>query len=155
MGTDRVLVQVRGFLSGTEATFRHPTSLSSPLNPEWSRSAETILHALFHEILSCIRYHGGRLSCLAADRAQNWRKEYDEERHCHLQLRSPCNWWTFSSDLDWVQSWNVSTWQYIWLGRDPLILGKIYLQKPRVFVKWGFQPVPFPSWMLVQAFLLY
>lgn len=75
-----------------------------PLTPAWSRSAETILLALFHKIWSGIRSNGGRFSCLAADRAWNWRKEYDEERHYYLQVTSPCNWWTFSSGLDWVQS---------------------------------------------------
>lgn len=74
-----------------------------PLTSEWSRSAETIFLALFYKIWSCIRSDGERLSCLAADRSWNWRKEYDES-HYHLQLRTPCNWWTCSSDLDWVQS---------------------------------------------------
>lgn len=54
---------------------------------------------------------------------------------------SICSWEVLATDglfpLTWTESSpaNIFICQYIWLGRDPLILGEIDLQKPWVYLK--------------------
>lgn len=99
-GSSRVLVQVCGYLSSTETHFRQPTGLSPP-RPQ-SGPGQLRLHYHFacsfpwdfkwHEMWWG-ETHVWQLT------GWNWR------RHCHLQLRSPCNGRTF----------------FLWPGLSPVL----------------------------------
>lgn len=128
--SNRELVQVCGCLSGTETTYQ----FVCPLTPETGQQRQ---FCLFFSIKFEVA-----LDPMGED-SLVWQLTEHETEGKNMMKRgiSICSWEVLATDgllpLTWTESSpaNMFICQYIWLGRDPLILGEIDLQKPWVYLK--------------------